>query len=146
LHTCALLEDKSVTCWGSNEYGQIGNGAQAELSAPAAVSGLGNVVSVAAGTYHTCALDDVGTAHCWGRGDHGRLGLGDEELQTTPEPASTVASFAAIGAGNAHTCAVTDDQLAYCWGSNSQSQLGDVGQATHRTSPTHIFNITAPGN
>ena len=54
-HSCAVLLDGTVTCWGANESGQLGNGKTSPSATPVPVSGITTAVEVAAGE-HTCAL------------------------------------------------------------------------------------------
>src|SRR5439155_6918130 len=68
-HTCAVLTDQTVQCWGRNQDGQIGNGdATTDVGLPTAVLGLGGPVADAfGGGYHTCAPMSDTTVMCWGR-------------------------------------------------------------------------------
>lgn len=85
-HSCALLDDSTVTCWGINEDGEIGNGLSTNgATAPSSVCASGSatscvilsdVVAIAAGSYSTCALLFDGTARCWGYGGSGQIGDG----------------------------------------------------------------------
>jgi alpha-tubulin suppressor-like RCC1 family protein len=81
-HTCALLVDGNVICFGLNSLGQVGPGANTtdqEVRTPAAVSGFsGKVVGLGAGSsaQHTCAIVDDGSVECWGSDDSGQLGDG----------------------------------------------------------------------
>jgi hypothetical protein len=65
-HTCALLEDTTVACWGSNEFGQLGDGTNNDSPTPVPVANLSGVIAIATGWYHTCALLAGGTGACWG--------------------------------------------------------------------------------
>jgi len=82
-HTCAVLRDGTVACWGLNGYGQLGDGSSVNTSRPVAVTGLSGVAVVAAGYGHTCALlhDDIG-AH-WGANGFGQLGDGTTTDRST---------------------------------------------------------------
>ena len=82
-HTCALLQDGTVQCWGDNDSGQIGN-TLAYSSVPMTVAGISNAVGVSAGAYHTCALLADGTARCWGRNSNGQLGNGATTNSSSP--------------------------------------------------------------
>ena len=79
-HTCAILDNGDMKCWGRNSYGQLGDGNSANLAFPSSTAidlGTGRTaVSVTAGYYHTCAILDNGDAKCWGRDNYGQLGDG----------------------------------------------------------------------
>ena len=77
-HTCAILSDDSLKCWGGNGNGQLGNGAASSVNAvtPVSVSGLSGVKAISAGSFHTCALLSNQRAKCWGKNDWGQLGNG----------------------------------------------------------------------
>lgn len=84
-HTCVLTTSSTVRCFGSNAYGQLGDGlAEAfqpgfgltDLMVSRFVT-LSSVVAVTAGAYHSCALQSTGVGgavYCWGRNDFGQLG------------------------------------------------------------------------
>jgi len=88
-HTCAVLDNGSVTCWGYNYNGQLGDGTTSTSNSPVSVSGLGSVNSISAGGNingsYTCALLDNGSAMCWGYNNDGQLGNGNNDNSTTPQ-------------------------------------------------------------
>ena len=76
-HTCARLST-GMWCWGSNTYGQLGDGSKTQRSYPvqvALLSGglLSNVISISAGRQYTCAVANS-KALCWGSNSFGTLG------------------------------------------------------------------------
>ena len=126
-HTCALLDDDTVKCWGYS----FGQGMGDNL--PPVSLGTGRLAKqIAAGRDHTCALLDDGTVKCWGWGNNydGQLGL--EQVGDNLLPVSLGAGRLAkqIAAGGSHTCALLDDSTVKCWGSNSAGQLG-LGHASN---------------
>src|SRR5947199_3095476 len=95
-HTCALLGDGTVQCWGVGDSGQRGDGTFNNISTvPVAVVGMGgaghltNAVAVAARGYHSCALLGDGTVRCWGRNADGQLGDGTVADPATGPPGSS---------------------------------------------------------
>jgi alpha-tubulin suppressor-like RCC1 family protein len=84
-HACARLSTGSVECWGYNNYGQLGNGANAQYSdTPVTVTGITNATAVTNGFQHTCALKSTGGLSCWGYGVDGELGNGLSSTSSTP--------------------------------------------------------------
>jgi alpha-tubulin suppressor-like RCC1 family protein len=82
-HTCARQGDGTLWCWGSNAYGQLGDGTTAPKSSPVQVTVLGsNVVGLAAGAVHTCATKTNGTLWCWGQNIYGDVGDGTQSGQS----------------------------------------------------------------
>ncbi|HXJ66598.1 MAG TPA: hypothetical protein VNN79_22800, partial [Actinomycetota bacterium] len=77
-HTCALLADQTVMCWGANNVGQLGDGTTIDRALPVAVDGLTGVSQISSGRAHTCALADQGAGNrvwCWGSNSFGQLGV-----------------------------------------------------------------------
>ncbi len=82
-HGCARLSSGAVSCWGSNEYGQLGDGTRRDRLAPVAVRGLTGAVELAVGGYHGCARLGDGAVHCWGANASGQLGDGTRTNAST---------------------------------------------------------------
>lgn len=125
--TCAVKTNGSVVCWGSNRYGQLGDGTTTNRSTPVPVTALaGGVDAVSAGDEHVCVLLDGGEVRCWGANLHGQLGNGSTDGQVTPSPVSGLGSgVRSLSSGGLHTCAITNAKGVLCWGNNEYGQLGD---------------------
>mgnify|MGYP001586590331 CR=1 FL=1 len=148
-HTCALLDDGSVSCWGRNFFGQLGDGTTTDRNTPTQISSLGTdrtAVAISAGERHTCAILDDGSVSCWGSNNGGRLGDGTTTDRNTPTPTSSLgtgrtAIAITVGEGlGSHTCAILDDGSVSCWGYNTYGQLGD-GTDTLRNTPTQTSSL-----
>ncbi|MCB0083765.1 MAG: hypothetical protein KDE47_22655, partial [Caldilineaceae bacterium] len=130
-NVCARLANGTATCWGSNQWGQLGNGAGVRYpfpyGTPAEVQVLNQPArSVATGGYHTCAITDSNGAICWGSNNYGQLGSGTvSHIITQAVPVSGLSNgVAAISAGEHHSCALTNVGGVWCWGRNTHGQLG----------------------
>ena len=130
---CGVTSDTRAYCWGSQKYGQLGNGISSAGTSltPSLVIGpvthsAVSLTQVSAGSNHVCGLIPSGAAWCWGNDDAFQLGGGDRlhVNSTTPIPVAGGQVFVAITAGREHTCGLRADGAAYCWGNNSQGQLG----------------------
>lgn len=154
LHTCALHGDGTVTCWGWNQYGQLGIGAASDHAGPTVVPGLTHVKQLAATMTHTCALHDDGKVSCWGQGWRGVLGDG---LQVSrPAPIAVKWSLAprrsaglpagvhlrSVAVAPFTTCAALDDGSVRCWGSNQFGELGPEVTAESVATPTTLPTLT----
>ncbi|MDA8568476.1 hypothetical protein N9L15_04235, partial [Euryarchaeota archaeon] len=145
-HTCALLDNGTVSCWGNNQYGQLGDGTTTSRNTPTPISSLGTgrtAVAISSGKYHTCALLDDSSLSCWGYNNDGQIGDGTTTQRNTPTQTSSLGigrTAVAISSGHRHTCAVLDNASVSCWGSNQFGQLGD-GTTTSRNTPTPISSL-----
>jgi alpha-tubulin suppressor-like RCC1 family protein len=158
-HSCALLDNFTVKCWGRSTYGQLGYGdtvsrgdGAGEMAALVAIDfGAGRTATaIAVGALHSCALLDNLTVKCWGRNQYGQLGYGDTDSRGDDAGEMGDALLAidfgtgrtarAIAAGKYFTCALLDNFAVTCWGANTGGQLG-LGDTTERTSPTALAAI-----
>lgn len=128
LHSCALIEDGTVRCWGYAELGQLGNGAPLDTLAfdvPVEVMDLEGVTAISSFSDHTCALDDAGAVWCWGDNAFGQLGDGTTSPSNVPLRVPGLTGVDLVAAGWEHNCAVLADGGAVCWGKNDYGQLGN---------------------
>src|SRR5438067_328979 len=139
-HSCAVLADGTMQCWGRNMDGQLGNGTTTSSNVPVTVSGISRPAAVAAGGYHTCARTPDGTLRCWGRTDDGQGGNGTWASWSTPVQAN-ITGAVAVAAGYYHTCALMADGTVQCWGKNTDGQLGN-GTTAGSTNPVSVSGIS----
>jgi alpha-tubulin suppressor-like RCC1 family protein len=136
-HTCALIGNGRVECWGANFSGQLGDGTLESRQAPVYVKDLSGVTAIAVGSAHTCALIGTGRVKCWGGNFAGQLGDGTVVSQSTPVFVKDLNGVTAIAASGAHTCARIGGigGEIKCWGPSWQAQPGDK-TATDPKTPT----------
>lgn len=144
-HTCVIVSDGSVRCWGENRFGQLGYARTDDIgddetpaSAGAVDLGAGRTArALAAGANFTCAiLNDTGlddaAVRCWGGNSSGQLGLGNTAQIGDDETPGSVGVVdlgpgrraVGIAAGGFHACALLDDRNLRCWGGNGTGELG----------------------
>jgi alpha-tubulin suppressor-like RCC1 family protein len=147
-HTLALLANHTVTAWGSNEYGQLGNGHFGSThTLPTVVTGLSEVEAVAAGKSYSLALLKNGKVMAWGLNNRGQLGVnakagpelcttsetegwteeqrGEFGCSTKPVTISGLSEVAAISAGSEHALALLKSGKVMSWGENQFGRLGN---------------------
>ncbi|GAB1514233.1 RCC1-like domain-containing protein [Actinophytocola sp. KF-1] len=142
----ALTADGSVWAWGSNTGGKLGDGTTAAFSrVPVRVSGLTDVVSIAADTTNAYAVKADGTVWAWGSGERGGLGNGvDCGTCTSNVPVQVVDVTGAVDvAGHGNGGHVLDGQgRVWGWGDNAGGQLGTGVAEPYRTRPVQIAGLT----
>ncbi len=140
-HTCALMSDGTVRCWGRNDFGQLGDGTTANASTPITVPGVSGATAVSTGWSHTCALLSDGSVVCWGRNNQGQLGDGTRVDSTAPVLVNGLANVQAVAAGLDHTCALITDGTVRCWGFNQVGEIGDGTTGSHVLVPSTVVGI-----
>jgi len=159
-HTCAVLDDLTLKCWGGNGNGQLGIGTLPWVGTQPehmgdnlerARLGTGRTVKqLALGYGHSCAILDDDTLKCWGVNSSGQLGLGDlvargRDLSQMGDALPAIdlglgrrAKLVATSSAATHTCVVLDDQSVRCFGWNSQGQLGQGDTVDRGGTPSDV--------
>ncbi|MBI4700441.1 MAG: hypothetical protein HY744_04610, partial [Deltaproteobacteria bacterium] len=147
-HTCALLSNGGVKCWGVNIYGQLGDGSVNPSLVPdkyVSFAGGERVLTLGAGGSHNCAIRTDGKMQCWGLNASGQLGNGSKTNSLVPKDVLAVAGVlpvplhpASLALGGLHTCVGWLPHGLYCWGRN---QYGQVDGGNNKDSP---FPVSVP--
>ncbi len=154
-HSCAISSGSSISCWGGNQSGQLGDGTTTRRLTPVSVINLpqptatitntpsvtrtftvtptrtqrpalqSGVTKISAGSQHTCALTVQGEIRCWGDNFRGQLGIGSYFSQNSPVSVQIANGNLDVATGNSHTCAVTKSNTVACWGLNTDGQFGN---------------------
>jgi RHS repeat-associated protein len=140
--TFAVTTGGEVYAWGANGRGELGLGHRDEVSAPALVGGLDQVVSLVASQMggFAVALDEDGVISSWGRNDSGQLGDGSEEDRAEPTPIVLDERVTEVALGRAHVLALREDGRVLAWGANEASQLGN-GTTVSASTPSLVEGL-----
>lgn len=157
--TCAVSSGH-VYCWGTDRYGQLGNGTATTSTheTPVEVVGVGDsgdlstVSAISEGFWTTCALS-AGHAYCWGHDNYGQLGNGTAtpDAHDVPDEVTTAAgtgylsTVTAISAGPTNSSCAVSAGNAYCWGLNSSGELGN-GTETNSRTPAEVVGVGDAGD
>lgn len=157
-HTCVILDNSTVKCWGDGQNGALATGGVDDLGAgpndlgdflDAIDLGTGRTaMHISMGLSSTCALLDNSDIKCWGNNSSGELGLGDEnnrgdqsgEMGDTLDAISLGTGLKAlkIASGNSHQCAIVNNSALKCWGVGSAGQLGQGNSNTSGDAPDEM--------
>ena len=140
-HTATIASNGTIWAWGSNYYGEIGDGTNTERNVPTASGNTAGWQSITAGGMMTFAIKTDGTL--WGTGTNtsGQLGDGTMIDRNTLTQIGTDTNWKSVSthrsSGNAHTLAIKNNGTLWAWGENTEGQLGD-GTNINKTIPTII--------
>jgi len=144
-HACALLAGGTVSCWGENADGQLGNATLTPQMTPKVVTGVQGATQITAGDAHTCALvGSKGLVFCWGNNANGQVGSGAVTAgEPLPIEVAGVVDAVEVAAGGEHTCARRSNGSIQCWGYNYFGQLGNGSTSpTRATSPVDVVGVS----
>jgi len=141
--------------WGSNDYGQLGDGTTINRYYPVKV--MDNVIAVSASVTHTMAIRTDGSLWAWGSNEHGQLGNGTVTVYGESQegtwgliedndqkaPIRIMENVVAVSAGSRHTMAIGIDGSLWAWGRNDYGQLGN---GTITTYDSNFWEIIEDNN
>lgn len=148
-HSCALLDNNNVKCWGVNNYRQLGTPANAVpfSSTPVDVPGLSNnITQLASMADHSCGIHSGGAVSCWGADSFGQLGDGTvAPFKGAVDVNGLGGDARQVSTGVSHTCALVAGGGVKCWGSNEFGQLGN-GNTTTSSKPVSVIGLSRPAS
>lgn len=108
LHTCVVTAEGTMSCWGNNAYGGLGDGTEKNRFEPGPVVGLGQVAEIGVDYARTCARTPTGDVYCWGDSEFGKAGDGrlpDNVGREKTKPGKAIlAGAVTLSVGSAHAC------------------------------------------
>jgi alpha-tubulin suppressor-like RCC1 family protein len=135
-HSCAVLQDGGLRCWGLNDRGQLGYGNTNNLGDDELLAMLPSIsvpptAQVELGNHHTCARVRNGEIRCWGYNEQGQLGYANTfnvepvlEMTLPGGPVTIGDAASGLAVGFFHSCVTLVNGGARCWGRNDNGQLG----------------------
>jgi alpha-tubulin suppressor-like RCC1 family protein len=129
-HTCGIIDNNDLYCWGYNDNGQLGIGTTDSQNYPTPQFVDSNVIAVSTGDNHACALYESQTIKCWGANTEGQLGTGNMYYQNTPTSINLSSNISLISIESAYNnnCAISEDFIPICWGANQFGQTGNYDE------------------
>jgi len=126
-HTCVLLTDGTILCFGEAAQAQFGGGIISKSTIPVVVPFTAPAIGVVAGIHFTCALVNSQSVQCVGTNDLGQLGNGSTTLSYDPVAVQLPVglSFKQILSKYDDACLLSTDGRVFCWGNNDQGQIGN---------------------
>ncbi|MFL5352544.1 PKD domain-containing protein [Archangium sp.] len=140
-HSALVKQDGTVWAWGSNAYGNLGDGTTTTRKSPMQVPGLSGVTAIDAGVAHMLALRQDGSVWAWGYNLYGQLGNATNTDRSSPASVPGLSTVTAIAAGDYHSVALRQAGTVWTWGYNFGGQLGN-GSTTDRTSPGQVPGLS----
>ncbi|TXK85989.1 S-layer homology domain-containing protein [Paenibacillus sp. N3.4] len=142
-----VLKNNRLYGWGSNTFGQLGDGTRTSASSPQALS-LDGAVSIDAGDAHTVAVKQDGTLWTWGQNFAGQLGDGTTTARPTAAKVDSLSGVIAAAAGSNHTIALLNNGSVWSFGDNTYGQLGHdkTAAASQIVQLSNIVSIAAGSN
>ena len=150
-HSCAILDNNNLVCWGENGANELGvESDQDNIKIGDAAGEMGNnllathlvsqnAIYMDLDIGFTCVISADGTLYCWGTNDYGQLGLGHTDTKggALTQAADIRVDLGSnrraktVQAGSKHSCALLDNDEIKCWGRNNYGQLG-LGNTENR--------------
>lgn len=144
---CAIRGAGEVGCWGSNEFGRLGNGKTKDSAVPVAVKGITDAVQIAVSKANTCVISAARGLLCWGNNSYGQL-IGVKNLKKPklkPVVVKEVTDVVEIALAEFTVCARLKTGKVQCWGGHNYNKLGKaelVDKVQWSYTPVEVTGLT----
>ena len=128
LATVAAQPTFQLWAWGSNGFGQLGNGTTTNITTPTQI-GSDLWIDVSTGNDQSWGIKSTGELFGWGNNREGATGIGsfdDNVPTTTPTKIGSATNWVSVSGGNRHAGALTADNKLYSWGYNTYGMVGNA--------------------
>ena len=133
----------TLSAWGGNRDGQLGNGTTADSSTPVQVSDLVGVRGAAGGQGHSLALKDDGKVWGWGRYPGNTDSSTPVQVTDPNDPSGYLSGVQAVAARYSHALALKNDGTVWAWGGNDHGELGN-GTTAFSSTPVQVTDPNDP--
>ena len=144
-HTCVIESDKSVSCWGDNQHGQLTNHTvKASLEPFEIYLGL-DISDIESGLRHVCSRAESSSIRCWGYNWEGQAHpdiTNPTKIFGPVYVSHLVTAPKTMTLNSAHTCITSHRGLVQCWGNNDHGQLGDGTRQRTTQHPTFVLEAS----
>lgn len=142
-HSIAIDNLGRVYVWGSNFYGQLGDGTNEDKCIPELLESIDDIKDVIAGYNHTIFIKNNDGIYTCGNNDCGQLGIGTTENSNLPIKISNQYESILISGGLSHTIEVDEEENIYVWGLNASRQLGNSYNTPNNnvSEPTEVYGL-----
>jgi len=149
-HTCALIEGGDVYCFGSNYFGELGDGTTNNAKTPVKASSISGARQITTGAEVSCAVLANGSVSCWGLNDMGQLGQGDSDKLIHPMPVTVPglglpAASVSASSISGSVCALLESGTTRCWGEKLAGDTGSSGGAALSVGWNHACTLDGTG-
>jgi alpha-tubulin suppressor-like RCC1 family protein len=141
-HMCGITSGNQLKCWGSNSFGEVGDGKIITVKSPLSIDNGTNYQDLSLGEYYSCGINSYGRVKCWGRNLEGQLGRGESSILKTPTLSISENKFKKISIGSFYSCGIDINSKVLCWGMNSHGEVG-YGNYDMFSYPKQINDISS---
>ena len=134
----ALRTDNTLWGWGTQPYGQLGDGATVSRSSPIQIRSDLSLRNIFVGEGTAFTIDT--TNKLYSSGNTGQFQTGYDFFQNSPLQIGTLSNWNSFSAGGSHTIAISQSGSLWAFGLNNAGQLGD-GTIVDKNSPVQIGTL-----
>lgn len=149
-HTCVLMADKTMKCWGFNYGGRVGDGTMDDSSfpknvlSPSGVGLLSDIKNISVNGFTSCATLENGNGYCWGFNAGRQIPTNQPQMevvlpaQILINSSTPLLDISKVFLSPFSSCILTNNNSFYCGGYNAQGNLG-TGDRLNKDYPMLVY-------